>query len=190
MRAPIQRMLDAMSDAPALIRTERFDVLATNALGRALYAPVLAMAGRMNTARFCFLEPDAPTCFRDRVRTADDCVATLRGAAGRDPYDRQLTDLVGELSTRSPEFRTRWASHDVRFHRTGLTRLHHHVVGDLDLTDEALDLPADPGLVMLVYGAEPGTASADSLPAARVARSHRAGRLPRPALTRFPIARQ
>ncbi|MGN6741968.1 MAG: helix-turn-helix transcriptional regulator [Amnibacterium sp.] len=163
VRPPIQRMLDAMTDAPAWVRNERFDLLASNALGRALYAPVLAMAGRINTARFAFLDPAARTYFRDWSRTADDCVATLRGAAGRNPYDKKVTDLVGELSTRSDEFRTRWASHDVRFHRTGLKRLHHPVVGDLDLTYEALELPADPGLVMLVYGAEPGTPAADSL---------------------------
>lgn len=163
VRAPIQRMLDAMTDAPALLRNERFDVLASNSLGRALYGPVFAMGGRPNTARFCFLDPGARSYFRDWERTADDCVAVLRGVAGRDPSDRRLTDLVGELSTRSPEFRTRWASHDVRFHRTGRKRLHHPVVGDLDLTYEALELPADPGLALLVYGAEPGTASADGL---------------------------
>jgi hypothetical protein len=121
------------------------------------------MPGRTNTARFAFLDPTARTFFRDWERTADDCAATLRGAAGRNPYDRRLTDLVGELSTRSEEFRKRWASHDVRFHRTGLKRLHHPVVGDLDLTYEALELPADPGLVMLVYGAEPGSPTSDSL---------------------------
>jgi transcriptional regulator with XRE-family HTH domain len=163
VRAPVQRMLDAMVDAPAWVRNERLDLLASNALGRALYAPIVAMSGRVNTARFAFLEPGARTFFRDWERTADDCVATLRGAAGRNPYDKALTDLVGELSTRSPEFRVRWASHDVRFHRTGVKRLHHPVVGDLDLTYEALELPSDPGLVMLVYGAEPGTASADTL---------------------------
>jgi transcriptional regulator with XRE-family HTH domain len=163
VRAPIQQMLDAMTDAPAWVRNERFDLLAGNPLGRALYAPVLAMAGRINTARFAFLDPEAQTFFRDWDRTADDCVATLRGAAGRNPYDRKLTDLIGELSTRSPEFRTRWASHDVRFHRTGIKRVHHPVVGDLDLTYEALELPADPGLVMLVYGAEPGSPSHDAL---------------------------
>ena len=163
VRAPVQRMLDAMVDAPGWVRNERFDLLASNALGRALYAPIIAMSGRVNTARFAFLEPGARTFFRDWERTVDDCVATLRGAAGRNPYDKALTDLVGELSTRSPEFRTRWASHDVRFHRTGVKRLHHPVVGDLDLTYEALELPSDPGLVMLVYGAEPGTASADTL---------------------------
>lgn len=163
VRAPVQRMLDAMVDAPAWVRNERFDLLASNALGRALYAPIVAMSGRVNTARFAFLEPGAKTFFRDWERTADDCVATLRGAAGRNPYDKALTDLVGELSTRSPEFRTRWASHDVRFHRTGVKRLHHPIVGDLDLTYEALELPSDPGLVMLVYGAEPSSASADTL---------------------------
>lgn len=163
VRAPIQQMLDAMTDAPSWVRNERFDLLAGNALGRALYAPVLAMSGRTNTARFAFLDPAARIFFRDWDRTADDCVATLRGAAGRNPYDRKLTDLVGELSTRSPEFRARWASHDVRFHRTGIKRLHHPVAGDLDLTYEALELPADPGLVMLVYGAEPGSPSSDAL---------------------------
>jgi transcriptional regulator with XRE-family HTH domain len=163
VRPPVQRMLDAMVDAPAWVRNERFDLLAGNALGRALYAPIVAMSGRINTARFAFLEPAAKMFFRDWERTADDCVATLRGAAGRNPYDRALTDLVGELSTRSPEFRTRWAAHDVRFHRTGVKRLHHPTVGDLDLSYEALELPSDPGLVMLVYGADPGTASADAL---------------------------
>ena len=163
VRSSIQRMLDAMTEAPALVRNDRFDALAANPLGRALYSPVFAMDGRVNTARFAFLEPNARTYFRDWERTADDCVATLRGAAGRNPYDRKLTDLVGELSTRSPEFRTRWAAHDVRFHRTGLKRMHHPEVGDLDLTYEALDLPADPGLTMLVYGAQPGSASEDAL---------------------------
>lgn len=163
IREPVQRMLDAMTGAPALVRTARFDVLASNGLGRALYSPVFAMSGRVNTARFAFLEPGARTFFRDWARTADDCVATLRSAAGRDPYDRALTDLIGELSTRSPEFRTRWAAHDVRFHRTGLKRMHHPAVGDLELTYEALELAADPGLTVLVYGAQPGSPTEDAL---------------------------
>lgn len=163
VRPTVQRMLDALVDAPGWVRDDRFDLLASNALGRALYEPVLAMSGTLNTARFAFLDPAARTFFRDWSRTADDCVATLRGSAGRNPYDKGLTDLVGELSTRSPEFRTRWAAHDVRFHRTGTKRLHHPAVGDLDLTYEALELPADPGLTMLVYGAEPGSPTADAL---------------------------
>ncbi|GAA4746703.1 helix-turn-helix transcriptional regulator [Amnibacterium soli] len=163
VRPTIQRMLDAITEAPAWVRNERFDLLAGNALGRALYSPVFTMPGRVNTARFAFLDPAAETFFRDWEHTADDTVATLHGVAGRNPHDKRLTDLIGELSTRSEAFRRRWAAHDVRFHRTGLKRLHHPVVGDLDLTFEALELPADPGLLMLVYGAEPGSPSSDGL---------------------------
>jgi MmyB-like transcription regulator ligand binding domain len=90
-------------------------------------------------------------------------VANLRTEAGRNPHDRGLQDLVGELSTRSQEFRTRWAAHNVRQHQTGRKQLHHPVVGDLELTYEVLALPADPGRSLVVYGAEPGSASQDAL---------------------------
>ena len=164
IRPALQRVLDAMTDAPAWIRNGRADVLATNRLGRALYAPVLEVPVRpANTARFTFLSPAGPEFYRDWAATARDMVAVLRAEAGRNPYDRGLTDLVGELSTRSETFRTLWASHDVLFHRTGRKRLHHPVVGDLDLTYEAFELAADPGLRMLVYTAEPATPTADAL---------------------------
>jgi MmyB-like transcription regulator ligand binding domain len=146
------------------VRNGRADVVATNSLGRALYAPVLdSQAGPANTARFTFLDPRAKEFYADWERTASDMVAVLRAEAGRNPYDRGLTDLVGELSTRSEEFRTRWAAHNVLFHRTGSKQLHHPVVGDLDLTYEALELPTDPGLTLLVYTAEPDTPTQDAL---------------------------
>ncbi len=164
VRPALQRVLDAITDAPAWIRNGRADVLATNRLGRALYAPVLDDPVRpANTARFTFLHPRGQQFYRDWDATAKDMVAVLRAEAGRNPHDRGLTDLVGELSTRSEPFRTLWATHDVMFHRTGRKRLHHPVVGDLDLTYEAFDLPADPGLRMLVYTAEPATPTADAL---------------------------
>jgi transcriptional regulator with XRE-family HTH domain len=164
VRPGLQRVLDAITDAPAWIRNGRADVLATNRLGRALYAPVLDDPVRpANTARFTFLDPRGVEFYRDWEATAKDMVAVLRAEAGRNPYDRGLTDLVGELSTRSETFRTLWATHDVMFHRTGSKRLHHAVVGDLDLTYEAFDLPADPGLRLLVYTAEPATPTADAL---------------------------
>jgi hypothetical protein len=94
---------------------------------------------------------------------ANDTVAMLRAEAGRDPYDRDLSDLVGELSTRSEEFRVRWAAHNVRAHQTGAKRFHHPVVGDLTLTYEMLELTADPGLQLLAFSAEPGTTSQDAL---------------------------
>ena len=87
----------------------------------------------------------------------------LRSEAGRDPYDRDLSDLVGELSTQSETFRTRWAAHNVRFHDTGTKRFHHPVVGDLTLTYENLELVGDSGLMMFVYTAEPGSKSEEAL---------------------------
>jgi transcriptional regulator with XRE-family HTH domain len=164
IRPGLQRVLDAFTDAPAWIRNGRSDVLATNQLGRALYPPVLDDPVRpANTARFAFLSPRGPEFYRDWETTAKDMVAVLRAEAGRNPYDKGLTDLVGELSTRSETFRSLWASHDVLFHQTGRKRLHHPVVGDLDLTYEAFDLSADPGLRMLVHTAEPASPTADAL---------------------------
>jgi transcriptional regulator with XRE-family HTH domain len=163
VRPSVQRVLDAMT-APAWIRNGRADVVATNALGRALYAPLYNDPVRpANTARFTFLSPQAKDFYRDWDQTARDMVAVLRAAAGRDPYDKGLSDLVGELSTRSEEFRTLWAVHDVLLHRSGLKNLHHPVAGDLDLTYEAFELPSEPGLRMLVYTAEPDTPTAQAL---------------------------
>lgn len=146
---------DAMTGAPAWVRNGRSDVLATNRLGRALYAPVFDDTVRpANTARFAFLNPRGHEFYRDWERTAKDIVAVLRAEAGRNPYDRGLTELIGELSTRSEDFRTRWAAQDVPFHRRGFKQLHHPEVGNLDLTYEAMELPSDPGLTILVYTAE------------------------------------
>ena len=164
IRPTVQRLLDAMTGAPAYVRNGRLDILAANPLGRALYAPVFDSPGRpVNTARFTFLNPRSAEFYTDWERVAGDAVAILRASAGANPYDRALTDLVGELSTRSEEFRTRWAAHNVKFHRTGRKRVHHPVVGDLELDFESLDLPADPGLRVTTYTAEPGSASADGL---------------------------
>jgi transcriptional regulator with XRE-family HTH domain len=164
VRPSVQRILDAMSSAPAIVRNGRSDYVAANSLARALYAPVFdSPAGPPNSARFAFLDPRATDFYVDYDRTVRDLVAALRAEAGRNPYDKGLTDLVGELSTRSETFRTLWASHDVRLHRTGSKRLHHPVVGDLELSYEAMELPADPGLTLNVYTAEPGSPSADAL---------------------------
>lgn len=164
VRPSLQRFLDAISGAPAWIRNERMDFIAANALGRALYAPLLTDPVRpANSARFVFLNPEAPAYFPDWDQVANDVVAILRSYAGRRPHDKSLTDLIGELATRSDEFRTRWAAHNVRFHRTGSKRLHHPVVGDLELTYEAMELPANPGWTMFAYTAEPGSPSDERL---------------------------
>jgi transcriptional regulator with XRE-family HTH domain len=164
VRPSMQRILESMTTAPAFIRNGRLDVLAVNRLGRALYAPVFEDPTRTpNLARFCFLDPRADDFYPDWEGAANTTVALLRTEAGRAPYDRALTDLVGELATRSDAFRTRWAAHNVRLHRTGTKHFHHPVVGDLSLAFDAMELPADPGLTLTAYTAEPGTPSAEKL---------------------------
>ena len=143
---------------------ERLDILAANQLGRALYSDLYAAPMRpVNTARFVFLDPRAEASYGDWDRIATETVAILRSAAGRDPYNRDLSDLVGELATQSEAFRTRWATHNVRFHNTGVKQFHHPVVGDLTLSFNRLDLAADHGLTIFTYAAEPGSRSEEAL---------------------------
>ncbi|MFE9577788.1 helix-turn-helix domain-containing protein [Nocardia sp. NPDC006044] len=165
VRSTLRQVLDAISDAPALIGNGRYDVLAMNHLARALFSPVPADPRRpANTARFVYLAPEAAReFFVDYDRIAGDMAAKLRMEAGRDPHDEELIALVGELSTRSELFRQRWASQDVRLHRSGRKRMHHPVVGRLDLDVESMNLPAEPGLYLTVYTAPAGTPTADNL---------------------------
>jgi transcriptional regulator with XRE-family HTH domain len=164
VRPSVQRILDSMTGTPAFVLNGRLDVLAANDLGLALYSPVFADPDQpANTARFVFLDPHAREFFRDYDKAANDTVALLRAEAGRQPYNREVSDLVGLLSTRSDEFRRRWAAHNVRIHTTGVKLLHHPVVGDLDLPFESIPLPADPTQSMLIYTAEPESATQDAL---------------------------
>lgn len=165
VRPVLQQVLDAITDAPAWIRNGRHDILAMNPLARALYAPVLADPRRpANTTRFVYLHPEAAeTFFVDYDQITRDAAAMLRLEAGRNPHDDKLVALVGELSTRSELFRQRWASQDVRFHRSGRKRLRHPVVGQLDLDFESMELPSEPGLTLNIYTAAAGTPTADGL---------------------------
>jgi transcriptional regulator with XRE-family HTH domain len=163
VRPSVQRILDSMTATPAYLRNRHMDLLAANRLGQALYSPLFDGPSRpVNHARFIFLDPSALEFFAEWDRAAGDTVAILRAEAGRNPHDRALSGLIGELSTRSEAFRRLWAAHNVRFHRTGRKRFCHPVVGDLDLAFEALDLTAD-GLRITAYTAEPGTPSHDAL---------------------------
>ena len=164
IRPTVQLMLDAITGIPALVRNGRGDLLAANVLGRALYSQQFDSPFQpANSARFLFLDPRAESFYVDWDQVAHDIVAMLHAEAGRDPYDRDLSDLVGELSTRSEAFRMLWAAHDVHRHDTGVKRFHHPIVGDLTVTYENLELTADPGLTMFVYTAEPGSRSAEAL---------------------------
>ncbi|GGQ18040.1 helix-turn-helix domain-containing protein [Streptosporangium pseudovulgare] len=164
IRPGLQQVLDALTDAPAFIRNGRLDILAVNQLGRALYAPHFDTPHRpVNIARFNFLDPRAHDFYPSWDAAADTSVAILRTEAGRDPYDKSLSDLIGELSTRSEAFRTRWAAHNVRLHHTGAKAFHHPAVGDLPLDFEALAAPSDPGLTLTIYTAPTGTPAHDNL---------------------------
>jgi transcriptional regulator with XRE-family HTH domain len=163
IRPEVQRILDAL-DIPAVARAAYGDYVAANVLGRALYAPLFDSPEQpANSARFTFLDPAAREFYPDWDRVASDLVAHLRSEAGGNSHDRALTDLVGELSTRSEVFRKLWAAHNVRFHRSGSKRLHHPIVGEMKLSFEAMALVADPGLSVNVYTAEPGSRSEEAL---------------------------
>jgi len=160
VRPSIKRLVDAITGIPAFVGNGRLDILYANEVARALYSDHLRDPIKpANSARFAFLNPIARQFYIDWDGTTHDIVAALRLQAGRNPFDRYLTDLIGVLSTRSEEFRKQWARHDVYQHRTGTKTLHHPLVGDMSLSFELLDLPADPGLTLGTYSAEPGTAS-------------------------------
>ncbi|NDK87996.1 helix-turn-helix transcriptional regulator [Gordonia desulfuricans] len=160
----LQWILDAITDGPAFVRNGRLDILATNTLARAFYKDTFDMPGQPpNIARFTFLDARAHDFSPDWERFADITVAILRTEAGRDPHNKELHDLIGELSTRSTEFRTRWGSHDVRHHGTGTKTFHHPVVGEMTLAYEGMEMESEPGLSITVYAAEPGSASAERM---------------------------
>jgi transcriptional regulator with XRE-family HTH domain len=172
VRPGVLRLLDGMAGVVALVQNGRSDVLAANLLGRALYAEVFNSAassgpggpGRLpNQARYLFLDPGAGDFYPDWRAIAATTVAMLRTEAGRNPHDRALNELIGELSTRSGLFAGLWAGHDVRIHTTGTKRFHHPVAGDLSLQYETLDLPGDEGQTLFTFTAEPGSASENAL---------------------------
>jgi transcriptional regulator with XRE-family HTH domain len=162
VRPVAQRIMDAL-DTPVTVTNARGDYLGGNALGRALFAELFESREQpANGARFTFLDPAARTFWLDWESVAKDIVGTLRSYAGSNPYDRELTDLVGELCTRSEPFRTWWATYTVHAHQTGIKRLRHPVVGELELSFEMVTFAAD-DLPMAIFTAEPGSRSEEGL---------------------------
>jgi transcriptional regulator with XRE-family HTH domain len=164
VRPGVQLILDSMTEAAAFVRNGRLDLFSANQLGYALYDQAFSDSVKPpNLARFVFLNPRSREFYTDWDGIAADTVGSLRSEAGRDPYDRALTDLIGELSTRSEDFRVRWAAHPVKRYRSGTQGFHHHLVGELNLVYEALDLVGDPGMTIVAYTAEVGKPSHDAL---------------------------
>lgn len=164
-RPSLQWMVDAMTEAAAFVATPSLDVAAMNHLARALYSPMLEgpTGDRPNFARFAFLDPAAQDLYPDWHGAARVAVAQLRLAVGRNPRNRSLSSLVGELSTRSTDFGTLWAAHEVRLHFAGTKHFHHPAVGPIEVSYHSLELPSDPGHALTIYNAVPGSPSQDAL---------------------------
>ncbi|WP_314451068.1 hypothetical protein [uncultured Microbacterium sp.] len=147
-----------------VVRLERAHVQIFDcALGRALYSPLFDTSQQPNFARFAFLDSRATEYYTNLDDARDLCVAVLRATAGRDPLDQKTTELVGELSTLSSDFRQRWAKHNVHRHLRGRKIINHPVAGTLDVTYNDFALPGDPHISITTYTADPGTSSADNL---------------------------
>lgn len=160
VRPGVQQLLESMTDAAAFVRNSRLDILSANRLGYALYSEAFSNPQRpTNLARFVFLDPRARDFYVDWDGIADAGAGSLRAAAGRDPYDQDLTTLIGELSIRSDDFRERWSAHDVRQYQTGSQTFRHPLVGELTLAYEALELAADVDQILITYTAEAGSPS-------------------------------
>lgn len=163
LRPSIERLLAGMTGTPAYVRNSRMDVVAANNLCYALYTDILSPATLpLNLARFMFLDPRSRDFFVDWETLADDFAAAMRAESGRSPRDRALNHLIGDLAAGSNEFSTRWARHNVRFHRTARKTMHNPLVGDIELTGDALELPGE-GLTLIAYTAEAGSHAQDQL---------------------------
>ncbi|MDE0572739.1 helix-turn-helix transcriptional regulator [Demequina sp. B12] len=164
IRPSLLHLVDSVSTGAAVLGDPRSTIVATNDLARALYDPLYKAQGdSVNYARYIFLDPSSRQFYPDWDTIADSAVASLRTVAGRSPFDKSITDLVGELSTRSEHFRTLWARHDVRLHIEGIKRVNHPAVGVIELEYNTLTLPADPDLGLTIYTAAPGSESAEKL---------------------------
>jgi transcriptional regulator with XRE-family HTH domain len=164
VRPELQYLLDAITEAPAFIGNNRLDIVAANTLGYALYSDMYRSTVRpANHSRFIFLDPRSRDFYTDWDRAANTNVAILRREAGRNPHDKGIAELVGELSMRSEEFRTLWAAHNVRRHYAGTKFFRHPAVGLLELNYQVLGLEEDPGHSLTVYPATPGSPSDEAL---------------------------
>ncbi len=166
VRPAVQWMLDAITHMPAFVHTSTGILLAANALGRAAFSPLyhsrFTSPVAPSTPRFLFLDSNARDFFPEWDESAADTVANLRAKMAATPADAELRELIDDLNRESTEFRELWSAHDVRYHRTGFKEIIHPVVGALHLAYEEMPLPNDPGQNLVVYNAEPESATAQA----------------------------
>ncbi len=159
VRGSVQRVLDNLA-VPAVVCNAQQDLIASNLMGRALFSPHFE-SDRPNLARFIFLDPRARDYYADWPLACSMTAAMLRLEAGRDPLNSELTALIGELSTLSPQFRRDWAERDVHEHRTGRKVYRHPEVGAIGITFDVFELPGEPGLSIATFSVDEGADSAD-----------------------------
>ncbi|MGW1211570.1 helix-turn-helix transcriptional regulator [Streptomyces sp. NPDC002499] len=157
-------LLESMRPNPAYVISRSMDLLAWNPGGLALY-PGLAdwPVKQRNLARYLFLHPAARSLFPDWDRQITACVARLRATAGTAPDAPDLTQLVGELLLKSPEFAGLWERYEVTGRKPARKTFQHPLVGTITLTARSLHLEGSPGRRIGVYTAEPGTPDHDAL---------------------------
>ncbi|KUM34950.1 helix-turn-helix transcriptional regulator [Arthrobacter sp. EpRS71] len=164
VRPALRQLLDAVGDVPAMVLGRRADVLAGNRMAHLLFTDFASLpAPERNLTRWIILDPLAGALFRDWKTVAAEAVGALRMDVGRHPNDPQTNQLVGELAVHSEHFRQWWAGHRVATRSAGTVRLHHPVVGDLELNFETLSLPDDPDQLLRIYSAKAGSPSSDAL---------------------------
>jgi transcriptional regulator with XRE-family HTH domain len=156
--AHLKLLLEAMRPNPAYVLSRSMDFLAANPGGLALYAGLDEWpATRRNLARYLFLHPTAPTLFPDWDTQVRACVSRLRALAGIAPDAPDLTNLVGELLLKSPDFAKLWERYDVTGRKPAHKTFQHPHVGTITLTAQSMQLEGTPGQRLGVYVAEPGT---------------------------------
>ncbi|MET8978904.1 helix-turn-helix transcriptional regulator [Streptomyces sp. NPDC004539] len=160
----LRQLLDAHTEFPAFVVDGALDVLAANALTRALYAPFERLD---NLARMTFLDPAARHVHTHWESTAESVVGHLREAAGPDPENPRLRALVRTLSAHSADFTRLWSTHTVHGKTSAEKHLRHPDVGHLTLTYQSFDVRDAPGRQLIVYQPEPGSPSALRLAALR-----------------------
>ncbi len=164
VRPEVRRLLEAMTDVPAVVLGRRMDVLAWNELGARLHVDYGALPPHMrNMPRLVFLDEASRELFPDWERVARETVAYLRFEAGSEDEDAGLHELVGELSMKSKLFARLWARHDVREKSHGTKRFRHPLVGELDLHYETLALPGERRQTLVTYTAAAGSPTASAL---------------------------
>ncbi|NEW26648.1 helix-turn-helix transcriptional regulator [Nocardia cyriacigeorgica] len=164
VRPQLQRLLDQLTDTPALIFGRYLDILAWNRLACALLTDFDAMNPRQrNYVRMVFTDPAMRELYADWEGVARTCVAILRMEAAANPSDAQLSSLVGELSIADAQFRQWWAARHVARQEFGTKTLHHPEVGDLTLNWDTFRYAGDQDQQLVLWSAEPGSTSHDKL---------------------------